>query len=829
MSQLNTVLVAIIILVVCTSCGEGRLAILDSDYRPSLEDAFAGLPPLPDADDAVRFVAATDVITFTSADLYDSANAAITDTTLTLEQQPFSWAIFSVDLNGRALSKISCSGTFDNLYLGITDYARERWHWLGGPLNGDSSIVVPTGKWSNSSDHCYIVAACPAGSGAVLSLSAHISDAADWNVLVWMAADSGRAQYAADNINSMESVGSTPQINILVGYDINPSELDSPVAGTDEVWFLKLAQDSDPAIIVTSSDPANLSFPRAGFSSSDPDNLAAFLSWAEQNFPAKQTMLILGPNANGWPSGGDGKAVTKSGRSLLYDPTDGPDDLTSNSLIADGLDARYYDILGFDCDVMGQVEAFYEFANYATMLLVSEDIVPANGWDYRSLLEQWNANLPLTSSEVCQLAVETYVAEHTANDEWTNLAAVDSHQLSYLVRSIGDVAATLLDQAQSGRYSYTRAAQLADKLDYSEGARDLGQFIQAWLDSTADPLLTGKLEAVQSALGLTLVHYGLTDVSETYDLTGLSIWLPEYYQFGAELQADYAQMDFNRVTDWLSVLQAVGLPSNFNDPTLVWSPGYTLVAEWDDPSLQISPQIVIPEVAGAWPEEPAGLAGMIEFSEPSAVSGVASETAMLLEGAQADQYYLARFLVDFPDGVDSYIASAWLEDESGDIVYDFGSRRLTAEEPGLAVFDLAALWYSAYTVSESQWEPGDRLEITWPDSTVDFDVFVSDPVGGFGSCGNTWEINTVDFSSDSSESGQALEWASLEADAVAGHYLMEVRLTGFSNPPVNPQEISIKLYDSTGGLKQDLALIPFVVDLDSVDSSKLVAVLTYSP
>src|SRR5947207_1153513 len=72
------------------------------------------------------------------------------------------------------------------------------------------------------------------------------------------------------NLNHMESVGSTTDVRVFAGYDIDPALVSGNVSGIDMVHFIKVVHDSNVDAINVGGDPANQSFPRAGYNSADP-------------------------------------------------------------------------------------------------------------------------------------------------------------------------------------------------------------------------------------------------------------------------------------------------------------------------------------------------------------------------------------------------------------------------------------------------------------------------------------------------------------------------------------------------------------------------------
>jgi hypothetical protein len=120
-----------------------------------------------------------------------------------------------------------------------------------------------------------------------------------WNFMVWMAADNDLAPFAFEDIQEMEAVGSNENVNVLLGYDIDPA-LVPLKEGVDAVHFIKVVEDLDEGVIRTNGHAANRSYPREGYNSADPQNLSSFLLWCQLNFPAEHRILVLWDHGDGW-------------------------------------------------------------------------------------------------------------------------------------------------------------------------------------------------------------------------------------------------------------------------------------------------------------------------------------------------------------------------------------------------------------------------------------------------------------------------------------------------------------------------------------------------
>ncbi len=108
----------------------------------------------------------------------------------------------------------------------------------------------------------------------------------------------------------------------------------------------------------------------------DSQTLASFLQFCQQSYPADNTTLLL------WNHGAG------STRGVCLDENHGLDGLSAGELdeALDAANARF-DNVCFDACLMAGYETMRVVANHASTMIASEEIEPALGWDYKTLVE----------------------------------------------------------------------------------------------------------------------------------------------------------------------------------------------------------------------------------------------------------------------------------------------------------------------------------------------------------------------------------------------------------------------------------------------------------
>jgi hypothetical protein len=769
------------------------------------------LPGLPQAGWPARATAAAVPYQFGVGDVYDSELTSFDGNDLVLPRAGMAWAILGADGAGEMPTALDLAGTCDGLYLAISDYSRGCWHWLGGPYNGPAAIPLPSGEWCNGSGAFYVAVVCPDDAEGRITLAATLTAVADWNVLVWIAGDNNLAEDAVNDLNEMEAVGSTAHVRVLAGYDIMPDALAEPVAGTDAVHFIKVVSDADALAVNVTGDPANQSFPRAGYNSADPANVAAFVDWAEANFPAQHTMLVLWNHGSGWLPGDDGIAGNNlpghGASAILADDSDGDWDSTGNTYIATALAAHHFDIFGCDACNMAQIEALYDFRGLADFYIASQALEPNAGWNYTYLLTEWNANFPLDLSAIGNATVTGFKAYYDANPEEATLTAVGATELTALVTALHDLAAEVTAKAATEADFVKQAISTTYEPVDGDGARDLGGFLDAYAGLTSDAAIQAKITTAQAAYAAAISSFDQVDLP---DCTGLCAWLPSTTYFTDSNKLDYGNLAFDEATGWLAMLTATGVPDTntheWDVPLLTWEPGDRVVVEWGDATQQINPFVEDPDYNSGTPFEPEELDGVIEFSQDSTVSNAALEYAELLPGATPGMYTIALTAED----VASEVATVKLVDELGTLIQEFHTFTLT--DTGSYYGDVAYLFYNDGSFTAADWEPGDYVKVDWGDALADFDLTISAPDGLLGYPEYPDDLaGSIEFSEDSYYTGVPWETGTLLETATHGAYAISVFYYDYDWLSDPPAEINatVELYDSSGTLKQTLGTLTF--------------------
>lgn len=367
------------------------------------------------------------------------------------------------------------------------------------------------------------------GCGADFLVPPRENGVSDWTVMVFLNGDNDLSQAAWRDLNSMEQVGSTDRVNIVVQFD-------SYFGGANR-YLVK--RDYDP-YRVTSPILESLGEVNMG----DPQVLSDFIRFCAREFPAEKYMLVI------WNHGSGFKGAT---RDISFDDTAG--DALTIPQVAEALSSGYrylgkkIDLLGMDACLMAMVEVAYEIKDYARVFVSSQELEPEEGWNYQTLLKSLVQNPSLGERELARIIVDSYIAFYPYGS--VTQSAVDLGKVDALVQAVDRLSQNILSDPLTSPAHYLK---LGDSAQYFSGDWDyvdLGHL--AYLLSYEPGVRSAKTKAaaqeVQEALQEVVFHYK-NQGTKVEAAQGLSIYFP-WYPYNPK----YESLRFARDTQWDEMLR----------------------------------------------------------------------------------------------------------------------------------------------------------------------------------------------------------------------------------------------------------------------------------
>lgn len=251
----------------------------------------------------------------------------------------------------------------------------------------------------------------------------------DWTVMVYLDGDNNLESYGLFDMNEIEAAriaGSGIRVIVLLdrtpGFTASDGDwkntrlyeaLQDPAGNNNTIISTRL---TGMGLTATGNEELNMG---------DPNTLKNFVQFARQNYPASHYALILWNHGGGWKNDiEDGPGPMKA---VAWDDSSGGDCLTMpemKSALQSALGGEKLDVLGFDACLMGMAEVAYQLKDTADVLIASEEVEWAPGWDYSAFLE----SLCISQREPYDFArsvIDTFAAFYNYYDLAVTLSAID--------------------------------------------------------------------------------------------------------------------------------------------------------------------------------------------------------------------------------------------------------------------------------------------------------------------------------------------------------------------------------------------------------------------
>ncbi|HXM33605.1 MAG TPA: clostripain-related cysteine peptidase [Pyrinomonadaceae bacterium] len=273
--------------------------------------------------------------------------------------------------------------------------------------------------------------------------------------------DNDLEEFARNSFNELGSIGSTSVVNLVAQYDgrLNLDTRRIHIAKGDT--FRRDMGESACSGGDCEKDMA------------DPDSLIDFVRWAQEQFPARHYALFVWDHASGFrflqahlsafaktagakPEHALGECDSEVGgpfKSVMAD-THPPHTMLNGDFVnalCKVLTERL-DVLGFDACLMQMAETNYAMERIASVMVASEDNVPARSWSY-SWIRDLSLIPEMAPEDLGRRIVAAYKRKYygTAGDnEGTHaLSAVRLDKMPLLATAIDSFSASLLKRSAS--------------------------------------------------------------------------------------------------------------------------------------------------------------------------------------------------------------------------------------------------------------------------------------------------------------------------------------------------------------------------------------------
>jgi hypothetical protein len=476
---------------------------------------------------------------------------------------------------------------------------------------------------------------------------------ADWTYMVYIAGDSNLSSAAVGDINEMEQVGSSDDVNIVVQVEFSrqytPGMPENTLRG-------KIIKDSSKVTI--SSQFEDIGNKDMGAK----QTLTEFIQWATTNYPADYYALVLWDHGAGW------KRSRKTGgaiRGALQDATSGS--FMSLPDLASGVKESgvHLDLINFDACLMAMYEVAYEFNGLTDHMVFSQEVEPGEGDPYDIILQELVNNPGMTAINLAKTIASEYknYYQSGARSRITK-SAVDMTKTTELDQKIREFVQLMNDNIGSERPNIQSARDNSIAYEYPEN-HDLGDFLEKLENTTSNNEILTKIDEIQHTLSSMVVSNEIYCPQVNDPLAGsngLAIFLPKRDQVTNADLSNYSLLAINQERDfapnnWGSFvnLLVTGDEDAGVNPLETGVGNFVIWLEWDsDADLDL----IIWEPDGTFAAPYIGTSSPNAFlSEDSYYSGESFEYYAALETVEKGPYDI---LVNYYDDGSSSGATAYL-------------------------------------------------------------------------------------------------------------------------------------------------------------------------
>ena len=380
-----------------------------------------------------------------------------------------------------------------------------------------------------------------------------INNTAEWTVMVYLDADNNLESAGIDDINEMEMVGSSSDVNIVVQVDRIPYSVlaannqgyadDTSNGNWTNTRRYYITQDFDP-VQINSQLKSDLGELNMG----DPQTLIDFSNWATINYPAKKYLLVI------WNHGGGFRSPAYTTKDIAWDDTSGGDKITMPELeyalsTINTQMGKKIDIVGMDACFMAMTEVAYQIKDYADILVASEENEPGDGWPYDTILGQLVVNLATSPKQLATDIVDKYIFSYPYGN--VTQSAIDLSYMDTLTSQLSNLALDIMDDSLTLKSKYILAS-VSSQYYGDPDFIDLYDFCNQLLAYSNSLEVKNIALNIQQTLNYAVIKSGYSSGSVSGS-KGLSIYFPyiAYHYY-------YNYTNFSQDTLWDEMLSYLG-------------------------------------------------------------------------------------------------------------------------------------------------------------------------------------------------------------------------------------------------------------------------------
>ncbi len=353
--------------------------------------------------------------------------------------------------------------------------------------------------------------------------------AKEWTIMVYLNGDNNLDSFGYKDINEMERIGSSDQVNIIVLQDRENS--------TARKLFITKDNDDNKVTSEVIEESGDIDMGNA-------KNLVNFVAWCVKKYPAKNYMLDIWNHGSGWK---------KRQRGISYDDQSGNHISTAelgNAMASIyGIIGKKLDILLMDACLMQMAEVVYEFKDYVKYCVASEETAPGDGYAYDLFMGPLTAEPFMDSRRLSKLMAQSYIAYYNSNGKTATQSVIDIGRLDDFVEKFNSLCRRMVELTADDSFNNVikrSVLPFTQSFYYTENI-DLGHFLKVLQrnvkDSKLQTLISETLFLYASGQNPLVIENGASGLY-TKNITGLAIYFPE-----SKPASNYYNLKFAR-TNW---------------------------------------------------------------------------------------------------------------------------------------------------------------------------------------------------------------------------------------------------------------------------------------
>lgn len=368
-----------------------------------------------------------------------------------------------------------------------------------------------------------------------------------WTILVYINADNSLEANARADIDEMMQVGSNQNVRMYVQADFKS------VSGVARALITKAGVSDEEELPELDSD--------------DPQNLANFIAYGIQKYPAQHYGVVLWDHGGQWFGYGGDETNESKGMSL-------PQVHLAVSAALRYVGLPQLDLLSFDTCLMGGLEPLLEVADLAQLYIANPEIDYGDGWDYAAVLAYLEQNPNSSLNDFARAEVQSFTAHHSAGQadlQYRAHVAYDTAKVERLSTAVQNFDAALQTAWESERN--TLAGVRKKVLEYGINPEephaprdfiDLGDYANLISTSTKNIALKLMAGRLSDAIAATVI--AKTTGSRNGRSSGLSAYLPSNSGnlLGSRGVQAYNSLRSSGQTNWKEFVQTWSDAVRFN-------------------------------------------------------------------------------------------------------------------------------------------------------------------------------------------------------------------------------------------------------------------------